>query len=103
MLLFKYCMQGEIFIRSGSVVDREASTGLQINSAGEGVISFEIIAVNEGVDKDLTATATVSASSFPNQWATNLLPLCCISSYSMLPHLQHASPLIGYSKDIGHK
>lgn len=62
--------QGDIIVLSGSEVDREASTGLQINSAGEGVISFDIIAANEAVDESFTATATVSPQ-FP-QWGITL-------------------------------
>ena len=58
-LTLLHCTQGNIIVLSGSEVDREASTGLQINSAGEGVVSFDIIAANEATDEAFTATATV--------------------------------------------
>ena len=51
--------QGEIFIRMGEVINREDSS-LQLNSMGQGVLSFDIMVTNPAPSATLSATATVS-------------------------------------------
>ena len=50
--------QGNIFIRSGVTVDRE-DPSLHIDSLGHGVLTFNILAVNDAPTGTFTATATV--------------------------------------------
>ena len=59
--------QGNIYIVSGEVVDREDS-GLNVDSDGRGILNFDILAINEGPGTmpDLTATATVSTILWTN-------------------------------------
>ena len=59
--------QGNIYIVSGEVVDREDS-GLNVDSDGRGILNFDILAINEGprTMPDLTATATVSIILWTN-------------------------------------
>jgi len=49
---------GNIFIRGGVTVDREDSS-LHIDSLGRGVLTFNILAVNDAPTGTFTATATV--------------------------------------------
>ena len=51
--------QGEIFIRMGEEINREDSS-LQLNSMGQGVLSFDIMVTNSAPSATLSATATVS-------------------------------------------
>jgi len=50
--------QGNIFIRSGVTVDRE-DPFLHIDSLGRGVLTFNILAVNDAPTGTFTSTATV--------------------------------------------
>ena len=50
--------QGYIFIRGGVTVDRE-DPFLHIDSLGHGVLTFNILAVNDAPTGTFTATATV--------------------------------------------
>ena len=54
-------LQGNIYIVSGEVVDREHGA-LNTDPQGRGLLTFDILAINEGPGTmpDLTATATVS-------------------------------------------
>ena len=41
-----YLLQGEISVKSGVIIDRE-HTGISLDSAGRGVFTFDIQAVNQ--------------------------------------------------------
>lgn len=56
----------------GEVIDREASS-LQLNSMGQGVLSFDVIATNSAPSATLTATATVSCMTLSVELAISTI------------------------------
>ena len=77
--------QGNIFIRGGVTLDRE-NPSLDIDSLGRGVLTFNVLAVNDAPTDSFTATATVchmtsiSLHLFVNEFVISCaLPPTCIT------------------------